>query len=154
MGEFFRGWKRKIGLLTLVMALVFMAGWVRSLSILDQFNIPCMSTSYGVFSIFDRMAFTTLPDIPIGQGVNYPVWFTDPNPPANIEDFYSFKWQICGFGVAEPTMSSDLVKIELIIVPYWSIVIPMTLFSAFLLLSKTHKTTQDKLSQPATEKVG
>ena len=30
MREFFRGWRRKVGVLTLVMALGFMAGWVRS----------------------------------------------------------------------------------------------------------------------------
>jgi len=40
MREFFRGWKRKLGVLTLLMALVAMAGWVRSLNIGDQFRIP------------------------------------------------------------------------------------------------------------------
>ena len=31
MGDFFHGWRRKIGVVTLVMALVFVSGWVRSL---------------------------------------------------------------------------------------------------------------------------
>jgi len=36
MGEFFRGWRRKLGVLTLVMALGFMTGWVRSLIQCDK----------------------------------------------------------------------------------------------------------------------
>jgi len=41
MGEFFYGWKRMVGVLTLVMACVFAAGWVRSLmSIQDLLTIP------------------------------------------------------------------------------------------------------------------
>jgi len=39
MGEFLRGWKRKIGVLTLVMACVFAAGWVRSLSFEDTLDV-------------------------------------------------------------------------------------------------------------------
>ena len=37
MREFFKEWRRKVGLLTLLMACVFMAGWVRSHVIQDQF---------------------------------------------------------------------------------------------------------------------
>ena len=38
--RFFRGWKRKIGLLLLVMALSLMVGWVRIFSTLDKAMIP------------------------------------------------------------------------------------------------------------------
>jgi len=38
MKEFFQGWRRKIGVVTLVMALVFMAGWVRSLVVEDELD--------------------------------------------------------------------------------------------------------------------
>ena len=51
MNEFFkflirfsRGWKRKIGLSLLVMALLLMVGWVRSFTTLDKAMIP-ISTS-------------------------------------------------------------------------------------------------------------
>ena len=40
MGEFFRGWKRKTGMLTLVLACVFMAGWVRSSFFIEGLVIP------------------------------------------------------------------------------------------------------------------
>ena len=39
MGDFFRGWRRKIGCVTLMMALVGMAGWVRSHTIEDSFPL-------------------------------------------------------------------------------------------------------------------
>ena len=36
MVEFFKGWRRKIGCVTLLMALVFMAGWLRNYFIRDS----------------------------------------------------------------------------------------------------------------------
>src|SRR3954462_3489874 len=39
MREFFRGWRRKLGVATLVMACVFAAGWVRSLFHRDNINL-------------------------------------------------------------------------------------------------------------------
>jgi hypothetical protein len=35
MSDFFHGWRRKAGFVTLLMAIVFMAGWVRSMSGID-----------------------------------------------------------------------------------------------------------------------
>ena len=48
MGEFFRGWRRKIGMLTLMLALVFMGGWVRSLVVRDDLMVSTgkESTAY------------------------------------------------------------------------------------------------------------
>ena len=39
MGDFFHGWRRKVGLLTLVMACVFTAGWIRADGICDEIHI-------------------------------------------------------------------------------------------------------------------
>ena len=36
-------------------------------------------------------------------------------------------------------------------VPYWSVVIPLTLLSAFLLLTKPHQSTPKKCTEPTTE---
>ena len=35
MGYFFQGWRRKSGMLSLVLALLLVVGWVRSFSMLD-----------------------------------------------------------------------------------------------------------------------
>ena len=39
MREFFQGWRRKVGVVTLVMACVLTAGWVRSFLIRDILSI-------------------------------------------------------------------------------------------------------------------
>ena len=49
MGEFFRGWKRKAGVVTLVMALIAMCGWVRGQSYWDQMTIVCRIGNNGGF---------------------------------------------------------------------------------------------------------
>ena len=84
MGDFFKSWRRKIGCVALMMAAVFMMGWVRSLSDTDVFVAP------------------------IGK--------------------------------------------SRIVVPYWMAVIPLTLLSAWLLLSKPNKSTQMKIIEPILEK--
>ena len=46
MGDFLRGWERKLGLTTLVIALAFVAAWGRSQSkdVPDDFRIPVTRT--------------------------------------------------------------------------------------------------------------
>ena len=46
----------------------------------------------------------------------------------------AWKWRIMGFGDGEFSIFG--VKIRVILFPYWSIVLPPTLLSAWLLLSK------------------
>src|SRR6266700_4979357 len=36
MGDYFKPWRRKLGVVTLLLACVFVAGWVRSLSTFDS----------------------------------------------------------------------------------------------------------------------
>ena len=38
MKDFFRGWRRKAGCVTLVMACVFMAGWIRTLTTYEELS--------------------------------------------------------------------------------------------------------------------
>ena len=44
MGSFFQGWRRKIGLMTLLLALVFMSGWVRSFITGDFVTFPARNS--------------------------------------------------------------------------------------------------------------
>ena len=50
MGEFFKGWRRKVGCVTLVMACVFAAGWVRSLAIFDVVSFNQKDATHRVIS--------------------------------------------------------------------------------------------------------
>ena len=94
MPTYFKPLRRKIGVLTLVLACVLMAGWVRSLSIQDKelFNIDSLRNA-----------------IISSQG--------------------SIAWERwIGNGRHESTS-----------IAYWSIVIPVTMLSAWLLLSKSRQ---------------
>jgi len=95
MLAFFHGWRRKMGVATLVFGCVFMALWVRS---------------YAVFDSYEYRSNTHL----------------DSNAGALscVTDLY--RYQLA-------TRPSPIVHWN---IPYWSIVLPLTLLSAYLLLSK------------------
>jgi len=70
MREFFKGWRRTAGCVTLVMALAFLGGWVRSFHVVDTFRIVCTENDFGsnfqqIFSIDGRMEW-------IGSGLGTP----------------------------------------------------------------------------------
>ena len=144
MGEYFRGWKRKIGVATLVMACVFAAGWVRSIFVHDVLLFVHDGDVLGLWgSQSGSLRWST--DIVNAQVWTVPQWqnwiasegvhpFDDPN----IE----WQWRCCGFGVADDATER--------VVPYWSITIPLTLISLVLLLSKPRKSTPKKITDPTT----
>jgi len=50
MGDYFKGWRRKCGLLTLMMACVAMGGWVRSRDTFDELQINTAPWRYVINS--------------------------------------------------------------------------------------------------------
>jgi hypothetical protein len=109
MREFFWGWKRKCGVVTLLIACVFAAGWVRSCTVDDVFHL------FGLrfVSTLGAIERSTVTFRGIGSGFA-------------LNDVMVF-WRV----------------------PYWSIVIPLTLLSAWLLLSNPR--TVNPKSIPALE---
>lgn len=57
MREFFKGWKRIVGVVTLVMACVFAAGWVRSLVCYDVFQFPLDDSTLQAIGSVDSCVF-------------------------------------------------------------------------------------------------
>lgn len=49
MREFFRGWKRKIGVLTLLLACALTTGWMRSFYVCDDIRIPGRDPAFHLF---------------------------------------------------------------------------------------------------------
>jgi len=155
MFEFFRGWRRKIGVQTLVLACVFMAGWVRSLSKVDSISVPCGDALYGVQSIDGRIDFsrTTNTEYPpkfdwfsVELSSMRKFWVDANGNPREIDPWprheMEWRWDWAGFHFGAGTASSFVAGIakkrrdEDYMLPFWSIVIPPTLLSAFLLLLK------------------
>ena len=56
MREFFRGWRRKVGVVTLVVALTLMAMWLRSYLFNDEVLFPCGQSTWFVSSIHSRLS--------------------------------------------------------------------------------------------------
>ena len=61
-----------------------------------------------------------------------------------------WKWDCAGFhfGSGTITRGTRKLKCEQYIVPYWSIVVPLTLLSAYLLLTKPRLSTLKKIVAP------
>jgi len=153
MGEFFREWRRKIGVVTLMMACVFAAGWVRTYSTRDELCAPFgKTTSINVYSFRSNLIFLTYP-----MAYDF-IWRTNPS-----SDRIMFAWDdptrtalsFEGFGGGaidedpdDPTRECDMWSCPVklfgcevywrsaiksgrarlgIVIPYWSIAIPLPL---------------------------
>jgi hypothetical protein len=142
MGDFFKLWRRKIGVLILGLACLLVMGWVRSFSLTDLAQVEISSQS----CVFLESSAQT-----IGVGMeranerNPPIWSIAPawetTPSSGIKplnDIQHFRWnaQWHDFGIGgnyDNYPNNLLLELQ---APYWSTVIPLTLLSAYLLFSK------------------
>ena len=164
MKDFFRGWRRKVGVVTLVIACLFAAGWVRSLRNADTINIPpyyeCGSVNGGLFW---ETQFSTIPNIRnVPHGLScYSVssFLCVEDAPDNVP-----RWRFLGFGAGEYgiILSQRRIRYEDLETfrmrywrfPYWFVIAPLTAISAFLLLTIPRKSIQKKLPEPTSNEGG
>ena len=151
MREFVRPLRRKIGCVTLLLALVFMAGWVRSLSRCDTLFLNFGINSRDGINRADLHAEST-------DGYIFWAKSDDGNfaQPVNM-----FEWDVRNRDSLQGICSLCPIKSYLIwltalnpdgtvrfrILPYWSVVVPLTLASLCLLLSKPRYPNQNKTAQ-------
>ena len=157
MGGFFNGWRRKTGCVTLVMALVFTGGWVKSFTREDEIAITVFQR---------RQCFDSMSGL-----INWWAW-DDPSPCERCEWLSSTdhcnndltqkssrdfgrqeKKLIAEFRFDSESISSQVylnvdgdvelnddesiaASLRKSIIPYWYIVLPLTAISAWLLLTK------------------
>ena len=157
MGEFFHGWRRKVGVLTLLLACMFAVGWMRSPRIIDSIRFPAqmhakeslvsvtidslISSSHSIFWVrSDEGSADISPTEEIDLGPRYPKWNTSSEHPELFHSQFKWRWRVCGFGIGDFDVERHEGSWETCaIIPYWSIVIPLTVLSAWLLLSKSRK---------------
>ena len=157
MGDFFKPWRRKIGVVTLAMACVFMGGWMRSLRKADTTAISISKNSliqlisrektlairkcnsaFAVRGIADRadriiLVAAEQPPTPTPRDVSFSF-----DERALSESGNPYKWTIqsCGVRIGcveDPTYS---LRASMWVFPYWSLISPLTILSAYLLLSE------------------
>jgi hypothetical protein len=143
MREFFRGWKRKAGVVTLMVACMFAVGWVRSRFVSDSFGFPvgteiAIACASGWESlVFSPFRGEKIASIPAGMQLGKAL-----DAPDQADDLFSdpgITWSFLryGFGIGESSDGTeDGIEIDVYAMPYWSIVLPLTATSAWLLLSK------------------
>ena len=130
MGDYFQPLRRKIG----VMALVFMGGWVRSLIVFDavRFNIG-NHTGAGFMSMNQSIVLASA-NLETWEP---PEWQTGSSSSADsVLDGGRITWRFRWYGFGVGTLAQGDMGMMISTIPYWSIVIPLTLLSAYLLLSK------------------
>ncbi|WP_010583748.1 hypothetical protein [Schlesneria paludicola] len=154
MRKFFSEWRRKFGVLTLVMACVFTGAWVRGYTTFDRVTIAGRETysvlhfsncrfgnGLGVFFFHGRIAngnapprtgwvshtYELTPEQVQKQVQEHAAYATSPE--AKAEGFWTRNG--CGFLIGGTETSSEVA------IPYWAIVSVLTAFSTWLLLSKS-----------------
>lgn len=150
MREFFRGWKRKLGVLTLVLACMFAAGWIRSRSFSE--GVLHFDGGRRSIAMFSHRSAIHIQQVNYQQPAARPVttvWLresliTEKSLSLDMPEL-KWRWHWGGFGVRE--FSSQQANLEICVIPYWSFVIPLTLLSAWLLLSKPRPA---KVTTPTT----
>ena len=148
MGEFCHGWRPKIGAVSLVVALAFMAGWIRSFNEVDQIEfVKDTQTLHFVYSCPAGIGWTGLheirvvPRFTVGVGRFKCQTFHSNNRNGAYPFGWNAKpWESDWLGFRKISVyiekGTTLEALKIWIVAYPSIVIPLTLLSGFLLFGK------------------
>lgn len=165
MFEFCRGWKRKAGILASGFACLFLMGWVRSFQELDYIQLVgpeadyyLRSDEFGLsssrhqdlrsdqirvwehFPQFQIRSSFLVRKLPRIRYVTYN--YHNYGPLTEVPPGY--RWHGIGFHYGQgPSLNADgqfkrgyRWHVTKVVVPYWSVVIPLTILSTYLLLSK------------------
>jgi hypothetical protein len=147
MQSFFHGWRRKVGVVTLVVACAFTAGWVRSSTNSDALQVGFGKRIFWIESVHGwvQSTFASVKTGGVDQYFITPNTFNfagktvkNANHPLLGEFDYKSETYLVGHPSPfvpnpGPPVSTHQTRVK---VPYWSIAIPLTLLSAWLLLSK------------------
>ncbi|WP_397570114.1 hypothetical protein [Schlesneria sp. T3-172] len=151
MREFFRGWRRKAGCVTLVMACNFAGGWLRTFYVGDGIDIGrvvvgslegslvVVGSLEGSLVVVGSLEGSLVVVGTMEESLYFPEWNCE-EPRAAKEELKSLDeivkgWRWCGVVCGRIDALSDRGA-SVWIVPYVYLVVPLTLLSAYLLLSK------------------
>ena len=161
MGEFFKPWRRKIGVFTLLIACAFMTGWIRSSVNFDGIEIVSNKTKCMLSSIRGQIRWfyahsdqarvekrdIRFPSFALTEKHNSEFELRGKHWSLVVGDFRamgtSVLWGHYSDLVQTPGMPV-LVDQFIAQIPYWSIVIPLALLSAYLLLSIPNRLHAEK----------
>ncbi|MDB5347255.1 MAG: hypothetical protein JWP89_5632 [Schlesneria sp.] len=159
MREFFHGWRRKAGVVTLVMACVIFVVWMRSLFVVDRVIFSHQQSGHAILSMdgfCSWLSVTPFSDVmPPGWSLQ-PRWVPSPltdNARRNYDIFngndndvhWRWHWDRFNFGavssetIGTPPNGNYIRRHEIWQTPYWCPVLFLTALSAYLILWKPRK---------------
>jgi hypothetical protein len=132
---FWGGWRRKTGCVALLMALMLMVGWLRSLTYFEGFSFPGRTPTDYLLSWDSSLVWLRAPGLPFCSD-KYPTYLCWKFLGTDERIFQSthrkWLWNWGGFGSCVGIDHPG----DMIVIPYWAVVIPLTFVAAFLLLTK------------------
>ena len=137
MHTFFHGWRRKAGVVCLVMACGLTSAWLRSVTYQDSFTISSSGDSQTVLVssaqqlIIARVSGASASTTPFWMSRNLEGdhgWLL--TAADNLRIYVGFHGQKFRFGTTDTEWASKPVSLTTLHFPHWSIVIPLTLLSA------------------------
>ena len=140
MGDVFLGWRRKTGLVVLVLSLALTCGWLRSRFQCDQVWISVVNRRHHVLSLDDMIVWQAC-DIS-GEWFSVRCWSHPLTPPAGVtsDEWIARGWRSLSYELRQSSGHGEWK------VPYWTVVIPSTVLSAFLILWKTRSEAKTRHS--------
>lgn len=156
MREFFKGWRRKLGVVALGSALAFMGMWLRQLNsdtldfVLGRINNQQVAL---LVSCDDGIAFETQTELTIGTPLyqhRFEWFYADLGASSQLYSKHMVRWDLnrFGFRAGMDRAAASTIENRIWIVPHWSIVLPLTLLAAWLLLRKPRATRKPEPSLP------
>ena len=144
MQEFFHGWRPKVGCVTLAIACVFLTGWVRSLTELDIIVRLNPHTTFVVLSANGTLSWETMWPITTPRPSR---WMFRHQADSTNETFdvplgflgLGFDFRDQSMIQTMPGSAPSILQSKTWQAPYWSLVIPLTAISVWLLLSKSRQ---------------
>lgn len=157
MGVFFKPWRRKIGCVTLVIASIFAISWARSFLVKDEFSIRIKpGVTMHFISNRSRFAWKTVTiDDPASIKFQIAFYFATPAKDALFYRHGDERWiwrsNHFGFEFGRFDFEGAPWVEELWILPCWSVVVPLTLLSAWLLIFKPRYPKPTVSQEPVPE---
>lgn len=146
MREFFRGWRRKVGCVTLVMALALTGAWIRSSLVQDEIYLLRPERVYAIQSSVGGIQWENHSPSFVFPGGGSFHWISRTMVYPSERHWRSHVleenvcWDCAGFVYYKAIDSTPLSRtVEIWRGPYWSLVVPLTMLSSYLLLCPPRK---------------
>jgi hypothetical protein len=137
MRTFFRDWRRIVGCVTLAIACVLTAAWWRSFATFDEFEYRIADTIYTVRSAQGGVALATDQILSEAAQRRYNLWTSMPiEPPCTQIDPNFVESPKQGFESLGFYFGGNPEVDTTCALPYWAVVLLMTLPSAYLIVWK------------------